>query len=156
MAQKYVEKPLLYNGRKFDIRVWVLVTANIDIFMYKHGYLRTSSFDYDMGNENNYVHLTNKFLQPHGDNYGKHEDGNTLSFEVFQKYLDKEFPNYNLDVRKDFVPRMHDLIIDTILSSKKQFMADYRENQFELFGFDFLVDEDFRTWLIEVGLAFSL
>ena len=55
-----------------------------------------------------------------------------------------------MDVRKHFVPRMHDLIIDTILSSKKQFLAMYRENQFELFGFDFLIDEDFRTWLIEV------
>ena len=48
-----------------------------------------------------------------------------------------------------FVPRMHDLIIDTILSSKKQFMSIFRENSFELFGFDFLIDEDFRTWLIE-------
>ena len=120
--------------------------------MYKHGYLRTSSFGYDMKNENNYVHLTNNCLQQHGDNYGKHEDGNTLSFEVFQKYLDEKFPQYNLDVRTHFVPRMHDLIIDTILSSKKQFTAMYRENTFELFGFDFLIDEDFRTWLIEVIL----
>ena len=26
-----------------------------------------------------------------------------------------------------------------------------RENLFELFGFDFLIDEDFRTWLIEIN-----
>ncbi len=62
VAQKYIERPLLYQGRKFDIRVWVVVTANIDIFMYKEGYLRTSSFGYDMDNENNYVHLTNNCL----------------------------------------------------------------------------------------------
>lgn len=26
-----------------------------------------------------------------------------------------------------------------------------QSNAFELFGFDFLIDEDFRTWLIEVN-----
>ena len=26
-----------------------------------------------------------------------------------------------------------------------------RKNDFELFGFDFLIDEDFRVWLIEVN-----
>jgi len=128
VAQKYIEKPLLYKGRKFDIRVWVIVTSNIDIFMFKHGYLRTSSFDYDMENENNYVHLTNNCLQQQGNNYGVHEEGNTLSFEVFQTYLEQEFPEYNINVRKHFIPRMHDLIIDTILSSKKQFLACFREN----------------------------
>jgi hypothetical protein len=92
VVQKYIEQPLLYNGRKFDIRVWVIVTHNLDILFFKHGYMRTSSFDYDMSNDYNYVHLTNNCLQQHGDNYGKHEDGNTLSFEHFQEYLDKKFP----------------------------------------------------------------
>ena len=29
--------------------------------------------------------------------------------------------------------------------------ANNREHCFELFGFDFLLDEDFRVWLIEVN-----
>ena len=28
---------------------------------------------------------------------------------------------------------------------------DKKENLFELYGYDFLVDEDFRTWLIEIN-----
>lgn len=48
-------------------------------------------------------------------------------------------------------PRIKDIIIDTFLSVKKKMNANNRENCFELFGFDFLLDEDFRIWLIEVN-----
>jgi len=35
------------------------------------------------------------------------------------------------------------------MSVKADLNASNRNNFFELFGFDFLVDDDFRTWLIE-------
>jgi D-alanine-D-alanine ligase-like ATP-grasp enzyme len=28
---------------------------------------------------------------------------------------------------------------------------NYRKNIFELFGFDFLLDEEFRLWLLEIN-----
>ena len=43
VVQKYIEKPLLYNKRKFDIRVWALFTCDEKLYYYKRGYLRTSS-----------------------------------------------------------------------------------------------------------------
>lgn len=48
VVQKYVEKPFLYKTRKFDIRIWALVTADFRIYVYKDGYLRTSSTEYDL------------------------------------------------------------------------------------------------------------
>ena len=42
-------------------------------------------------------------------------------------------------------------MIDCWLASKKQIHSGRRKNDFELFGFDFLIDEDFRVWLIEVN-----
>lgn len=59
VIQKYVEKPFLYNGRKFDIRIWALVTDDFRIYLYKEGYVRTSSSGYNLKNKNNFVHLTN-------------------------------------------------------------------------------------------------
>jgi len=47
---------------------------------------------------------------------------------------------------------MKDLIIDVFLAAKKPMLAPKRYNNFELFGYDFLIDEDLRVWLIEVLL----
>ncbi len=48
VVQKYIEKPLLFKRRKFDIRMFGLVhiTDNprqLDLYFFKDGYLRTCS-----------------------------------------------------------------------------------------------------------------
>lgn len=97
------------------------------------------------------MHLTNNCLQKNGNNYGQHEEGNTVGFEAFQRFLDLNFPDYKLSVKEHFVPRMKDIILDTFLATKQQLNPKRRKNVFELFGYDFLIDEDFRLWLIEVN-----
>jgi hypothetical protein len=46
IVQRYLEKPLLINGRKFDIRVWVMLSQDFKLCMFKEGCLRTSSEAY--------------------------------------------------------------------------------------------------------------
>jgi hypothetical protein len=46
---------------------------------------------------------------------------------------------------------MKDLIIDSFLSVKQQLNPNKRKHCFELLGFDFLIDEDFKLWMIEVN-----
>ena len=150
VAQKYIEKPLLYYGRKFDIRVWVLVTAKLEIFFYKTAYMRTSSDQYVTNAFDNYIHLTNNCLQKHGENFGKFEAGNTLPLSALQGYFDEKHSEQDVSVERHIIPRMKDLIIDTFMCVKKSMNPKRRKNCFELFGFDFLIDEDFRTWLLEV------
>lgn len=83
----------MYKNRKFDIRMWAVALSNQDFYFCDTGYLRTSSVEYTEGGvQDEYVHLTNNCLQMKDEqNYGKHEQGNTLSFQEFQEYLNQEY-----------------------------------------------------------------
>ncbi len=50
------------------------------------------------------------------------------------------------------IPRMKDLIIDSILSVKNCLNPNRISPCFELLGYDFMIDEDYRVWLIEVNV----
>ena len=92
IIQSYITNPLLINKRKFDIRVYGLLTCiygNLKGYFYEDGYLRTSSKEFQVGNfANKFIHLTNDAIQKKADDYGKFENGNKLSYLDFQKYLD--------------------------------------------------------------------
>lgn len=151
VIQKYIEKPLLYNGRKFDIRMWAVMTWKQELYFYKPGYLRTSSDAYSLDADTNYVHLTNNCLQQYGKKYGTFEEGNTVEFEMFKEYLRKKYPDNEIDFEGQILSRIKDLMIDCYLAVKEELNPNKRKNCFELLGFDFLIDEDFRVWLIEVN-----
>ena len=57
VVQKYIEAPLLLNNKKFDIRVWVLVTSfdPLVVYYYDNFYLRLCSADYGLDKERFYV-----------------------------------------------------------------------------------------------------
>ena len=81
IIQKYIERPFLIYNRKFDIRVWVLINQDMEVYFFKEGYLRTSALGYKLDNcQDNMVHLTNNAVQKNAKEYGKFEDGNQLNF----------------------------------------------------------------------------
>lgn len=87
MIQKYIERPLLYKNRKFDIRAFTMmctINGNLQGYWYADGYFRTSSREFTLKNiSNRYVHLTNDAVQKKLDDYGKFESGNKLSYPEF-------------------------------------------------------------------------
>lgn len=69
IVQRYIDKPLLINKRKFDIRAFAMLTCTDGIargYFYEDGYIRTSSKEFSIANsklKNKFVHLTNDAIQ---------------------------------------------------------------------------------------------
>lgn len=154
MIQKYIERPLLINQRKFDIRVWVLVTHIMKVYLFKEGYLRTSSEIFSLNSENvdnRSVHLTNNAVQKYCEGYGNFEDGNQLSFDQFQEYLDSTMPQREFSVKNNLYTQIKEKVNLSMQSVRKKLNQNDRNNCFEIFGYDFIVDCNFCTWLIEIN-----
>ncbi|KAL4466032.1 hypothetical protein ABPG74_004269 [Tetrahymena malaccensis] len=150
VIQKYIEKPFLINERKFDIRMWVLVNQNLDVYLFKEGYIRTSSKKYDVSDQDDiFIHLTNNAIQKYSDSYGQYENGNQLSLDNFDEYL--KIKGYKQTFRGDIMPRIKEIITISMLSVKNKLNANDRKYSFELFGYDFFIDQQFNVWLIEIN-----
>ena len=150
VIQKYIEKPLLYYGRKFDIRIWVLLTQNLNVYMFEEGHLKCCSINYNLNSDNTFCHLTNYSFQKYNSNFGKYEFGNEVSFEDFQKCIDANY-NKKVNFKNDVMPKIKDIIKLTFESVKNKINPMMRKYTFEIFGFDFMLDCNFEPFLIEVN-----
>ena len=83
-----------------------------------------------------YVHLTNDAVQQNGGEYGKFEQGNKISFNEFQRYLNKEYPDRNYDFINKMQKRPKFLATSAIQSVYGKIDPYKRENSFEVSSFD--------------------
>ena len=56
-----------------------------------------------------------------------------------------------MSVYNHLVPQMHEIILKTFNAVRRTIDPNRRKHCFELFGYDFILDEDFNSWLIEVN-----
>ncbi|XP_058134042.1 tubulin--tyrosine ligase [Dasypus novemcinctus] len=155
VIQKYLERPLLLEPghRKFDIRSWVLVDHQYNIYLYREGVLRTASEPYHADNfQDKTCHLTNHCIQKEfSKNYGKYEEGNEMFFEEFNQYLTSAL---NIDLESSILLQIKHIIRSCLLSVEPAISTRHLPYQsFQLLGFDFMVDEQLQVWLIEVNGA---
>ncbi|CAD8060286.1 unnamed protein product [Paramecium sonneborni] len=147
VIQKYIERPLLLGGRKFDIRCWVLINHDMQFFLFKEAYIRTSGAIFSLENKDRYIHLTNNAVQKNAQNYGQFEDGNQLSLKRFQQQLDQQEKKY--DFRKQGWPKIKEIVKLTLNSTRLN--KRNRKYGMQILGYDFMIDENLKLWLIEVN-----
>ena len=163
VACRYIANPLLINGLKFDLRIYVAVTSMdpLRIYIYKEGLTRFATSDYNTSEIcNRFAHLTNYSVNKLNPNFNsENEDGkgHKWTLTALRKYFAENGVNFNLIWQK-----IKDIVIKTIISAESKIVAGlkmhvpYRNNCFELLGFDILVDDMLQPWLLEVNLSPSL
>ena len=72
IVQKYLKNPLLLNGYKFDLRIYVLVTSvnPLEVFIYRDGFGRFSTVPFSLDPndcKSKYIHLTNVSIQKYSN-----------------------------------------------------------------------------------------
>ena len=152
--QLYIDKPLLISGRKFDIRAYAMLNSTNGLlkgYFYRDCYLRTSSKPFDVTNFDRYIHLTNDAVQVNDEDYGKFENANKLSINDFQRYLDTNHEEKSISFMRDLFPRMERLVTDSFRVVYNKVDPRRNQNGFEIFGYDFMIDSDFKVYLIEVN-----
>lgn len=151
IVQKYIERPLLlFGGRKFDIRQWVLVRSfdPLHIFAFSSCYLRLCNEPFDLGDlTNRQRHISNWAVNKHG----RHVlEGAVASLDDLRDALARISGNerYWEDALK---PTLHNIIVHTLRSVQHNVVQ--RSASFELYGFDFILDDGLNPWLLEVNLS---
>ncbi|XP_017335088.1 tubulin monoglycylase TTLL3 isoform X1 [Ictalurus punctatus] len=155
VVQKYVERPLLIHGTKFDLRQWFLVTDwnPLTVWFYRDSYLRFSTQLYSTHRLDSSVHLCNNSIQK----YFQPSAGRDPSLPAESMWSSAEFRSWLAasgrgGLWEDVVlPGMRRALIQTLLTAQDS--VEPRKASFELYGADFLLGCDLQPWLLEVNVS---
>ena len=149
IIQKYLDNPLLYKKRKFDIRCFVLLDHSLNLFYCREGHLKGSSELYNVHNSNKFIHITNYSFQKKSSKFEKYEEGNEISYKDFKLFLEEE--NIPLEKFNLMIEQIKFIIKISFKSVNKKLYKINNVLCFELFGYDFIIDNDFKPWLLEIN-----
>jgi len=169
IMQNYVHNPILLHGRKFDFRMYLLVASTNPLIAFYHdGFLRVSLAKYDVYSDDKKVLLTNLALNK--KIYDEVKNGTLFQgkdeedLKVAQQWSLERLQNYLLaaGVINDpnwldnyLRPEFKKAFIHLIRSASSNYMK--HSSVYELYGVDYMLDEDMNLWFIEAnaGPAFD-
>jgi len=199
IVQRYIPNPLLINGYKFDLRVYVVVVSYepLKVYINTEGLVRLSTTKYSADVSTldcRTMHLTNYSVNKLSDAFVQNKDGKDAkagddceevempegdgessaskwSFSELRRYMEAHDLDYDTSFK-----RINDLVIKTLIAVEPTICTEWSralENEeagwgargeggchpascFETYGFDVLIDQDLKPWLLEVNICPSL
>ncbi|GAA6107251.1 protein polyglycylase TTLL10 isoform X1 [Tachysurus ichikawai] len=154
IAQRYIQNPLLLKGKKFDVRSYLLIACTSPYMVFfRHGYVRLTCDLYDPKSNNLTAHLTNQYMQKRNPLYSILKEETVWSMERFNSYINDKF-TVPKSLQRDwvlnvFTKRMQQIMTHCFLAVKSK--LECKLGYFDLIGCDFLIDEDFKVWLLEMN-----
>ncbi|KAJ8614060.1 hypothetical protein CTAYLR_005822 [Chrysophaeum taylorii] len=155
VISRYVEHPLLVGGKKFDLRLYVLVTSYrpLRVYQYAHGFARFCNAKYNsqVSELNNpFIHLTNVAIQKHNDDYNVNHGGkwNVQHVKLFIE------ATWGFEAARKLFDDIDKIIIHSLKAVQSTVIND--RHCFECYGYDILIDANLKPWLVEVNASPSL
>ncbi|PPK53328.1 tubulin--tyrosine ligase family protein [Marinobacter persicus] len=158
LIQEYLEHPHTMHGRKYVLRLYVLVSSvtPFRVYVYHQGFAKLASLPYNDENASNpYSYLTNP-------------DINALNLEAEVPVEFVDFDRYRAWLREQghddqaLFARIDDAVALTCLAAQEPMRERCRaigadpRGCYELMGIDCLIDEDLKPWVLECNLSPSL
>eukprot|EP01064_Diplonema_japonicum_P024360 TRINITY_DN3490_c1_g1_i2.p1 TRINITY_DN3490_c1_g1~~TRINITY_DN3490_c1_g1_i2.p1 ORF type:complete len:341 (+),score=55.12 TRINITY_DN3490_c1_g1_i2:88-1110(+) len=167
LVQRYIEPPLLIQGKRFDVRVYVVVLSfsPLRVWMGKEGIVHLCADRYTSPSADGEVgpmsmHVTNHFINSKAKGYTSgSKDGSTGNNRSFEN-LNKHFPGDTEDLW-----RAIRVIVLKSLAGVKPFVdaglergfEDFEKKKrvrcYEVFGYDLIIsgEPELRPYLLEVN-----
>lgn len=153
VVQRYIENPYLIGGRKFDLRVYVLVMSYIPLkaWLYRDGFARFSNTRFSLTSiDDHFIHLTNVAVQKTAPDYDP-EKGCKWLMQQLRQYLTAK---HGTETVETLFRDMDNIFIKSLQSVQSVIIND--KHCFELYGYDILIDKNLKPWLLEVNASPSL
>ena len=161
---KYISNPHLLKGRKYHIRMYVIVTGftPLKIYIYNEGQVMRAAhnYSYELSKiENNTASITNGHFNFKDPNYNHNatfntDQGTEWSINVLKNYINKNGGNW-----EKIWNEIKNISVKSILINfniiKNKLLNDFKflrsNNIVQRFGFDIMIDDNMKPWLLEIN-----
>lgn len=157
LVQRYIERPLLLQGTKSEIRSYVLIACTDPLIVFYHdGTVRLTSLPFVYGDWTNpLVHVTNTYRQKTADPELYRERADALKWTLGG--LGREVLSRGLTDDPDWIgstlrPALSDLVASVIGALAP--VLERRRGSFQIMGMDTILSDDLDDlWLTEMQLG---
>lgn len=164
VVQYYLERPFLITGRKFDLRLYVLVTSisPLRVYLHENGLARFATHQYEQNGDINdlKMHLTNFSLNKSDENFVACNDdvedvrNSKWTFQFFLQYLRSQ--KYDTEKLVMKIKRAATAVMISGFSAIREYHPKYvqhRHTSYEMYGIDIILDTELNPFVLEVNVS---
>ncbi len=142
VLQQYIQPPHLLQGHKYSIRLFVVITNYCGHFLYPEGYFNVAKQAYAANDFTQLKgHLTNEHLT-HGDTPDSIQIPTSKAPHFTSVF--SALKNITAKILSALTQQHANLLSDDASDVKNL-------KKLSIFGFDFMLDDNLRAWLLEVN-----